>query len=1017
MKIKIYLILMISMIFLNLNAYHYGKNKIQYEKIEWSVIESKHFDIHYVKGQDEFGKLTVLLAENAYFHLYNFFKQPLKNRIPIIVYSSKQEFYTTNIIYPLLSEGVGGFTETLRNRVALPFDGSYKKFEEVLIHELTHAYINDIDSNIFKNPLFRNFSNYLPFWFNEGLPEYLAIKGQDTYNNMFIVDMVMNDYLLDLENLGGYFAYRLGEAILVWIAEEWNQDKITEYFYNLKVQNDINSATKKTFGYDFYELQKRFRLSLKRQYNHLLNNFKVPIEFANRHTYFKDSKAYQNIFPRYTTNGNEFVYFSQHKGRTVIKLASSMKLFEDKIIMTGERSAAFEDFHFQRNNISYFPDNKTIAFVSRRSKGDHIYFYDTETRKIINSIFFKEFDSIYEIDISPDGEKLVFSAQKNNRCDIFIYDINTQHLLQITDDLYLNSQPRWSNNGKDIAFVSERPHIFNDRSVLNQKKTGNLISNLSKDIYKYNLKNDTIIRVTNDPYDNFHPVWSSNDDKILFISDREFIANIFVIDLELNKTAKVSNVLSGVHSFDISDNDESLILSIYYDNVWEIYTSVQPLYNLKFQKSDTLETVFFKNDFHEVFNTHKYKFFGKNVASSNTKQVRETQDYRHLRQSIKQDTLSTDFFKYFSRNINLLEIPDTLNYNIPKISNYKPRLKIDSFWGGMAYSSSYGTIGMLQLGMSDLMGDHGLGISVDFNGKIEDSNLVLSYMYLPHRIDYGIAVYNFSDITTYRSIRTNNYFELKESQTGGYFLIRYPLSKFLRFDFEQSLYRFKTEWSIWNRYNQEWEREYVKRDWVYVPKIRYVFDNALYGPTGPLSGYRLTTQIKQGIRNPESDNIHFNDFTTIYTDNRAYYLIAQRFSFANRLIIGASNGKNPEKFNIKGFNGVRGFSDGNLKGDRKFLTSIELRYPFIDYLKMSFPIPMTIGNIRGSIFADVGSVWNKSEGFKGMDNSKLNDLKLGFGFGPRMNIGYFILKFDVAWSSDLVKHGKPTYYFSINEDF
>ncbi len=327
-KLKILFLIVCSIFSINIYANYYGKNKIQNEKIEWSVIESKHFDIHYVKGQDEFGQLTVLMAENAYYKLNKFFKQPLKNRIPIIVYSSKQEFHTTNIIYPLLSEGVGGFTETLRNRVALPFDGSYKKFEEVLVHELTHAYINDIDNTFFRNPLFSNFSSYLPFWFAEGLPEFLAIGGDDNYNNSFIIDMVMNDYIYDIEYLGGYFAYRLGEAFLVWISEEWGQEKITDFYYNLRIQNNINLASERTFNMDFYELQKRFKIYLKRKYSFLLDKFEVPWESTNRHTDAKKSFAYQNIFPRFT-GSYEFAYFSQHKGRTVIKLASSEKLFVD----------------------------------------------------------------------------------------------------------------------------------------------------------------------------------------------------------------------------------------------------------------------------------------------------------------------------------------------------------------------------------------------------------------------------------------------------------------------------------------------------------------------------------------------------------------------------------------------------------------------------------------------------------------------------------------------------------------
>ena len=149
---------------------------------------------------------------------------------------------------------------------------------------------------------------------------------------------------------------------------------------------------------------------------------------------------------------------------------------------------------------------------------------------------------------------------------------------------------------------------------------------------------------------------------------------------------------------------------------------------------------------------------------------------------------------------------------------------------------------------------------------------------------------------------------------------------------------------------------------------------------------------------------------------RFYKALSERFSLANRTIIGHSYGDNPQKFNLLGFNGIRGNNNDKI-GDTKVMNTLELRYPFVDYLKLGFPLPITIGDIRGAIFTDLGSVWDKGDSFQGISNGKLKDLNLGFGFGPRMNIGYFILRLDIAWNTNLVKHGKPSYYFSINQEF
>ena len=94
-----------------------------------------------------------------------------------------------------------------------------------------------------------------------------------------------------------------------------------------------------------------------------------------------------------------------------------------------------------------------------------------------------------------------------------------------------------------------------------------------------------------------------------------------------------------------------------------------------------------------------------------------------------------------------------------------------------------------------------------------------------------------------------------------------------------------------------------------------------------------------------------------------------------------------------------------------------MRFPFIDNLQISFPLPIFFYNIRGSAFVDLGSVWETDNEFKPFDDYKLNDLKMGLGFGPRLNLGYFVLKFDIAWNTNLETAGKPVYYFSLMPDF
>jgi outer membrane translocation and assembly module TamA len=69
----------------------------------------------------------------------------------------------------------------------------------------------------------------------------------------------------------------------------------------------------------------------------------------------------------------------------------------------------------------------------------------------------------------------------------------------------------------------------------------------------------------------------------------------------------------------------------------------------------------------------------------------------------------------------------------------------------------------------------------------------------------------------------------------------------------------------------------------------------------------------------------------------------------------------------------------------------------------------------------MGSAWEDTKAFKGGTTEggpHLKDLKTGFGFGMRANLGIFVLRFDTAWKTDFdMVSPKPKTYFSLGAEF
>ncbi|NIM05048.1 MAG: hypothetical protein GTN65_05400, partial [Armatimonadetes bacterium] len=148
--------------------YYFGKNKIQYTDFDWRVLTTQHFEVYFHVEEEEIAQIAARCAEDSYRFLENKFNHRIVKKIPLIIYSSPNYFAQTNIIPSLLPESVAGFTEYMKGRMVIPFDGSYSDFARVIRHEMVHTFVAHKIRYVMKTHRRYNYSG-LPLWFEEGL--------------------------------------------------------------------------------------------------------------------------------------------------------------------------------------------------------------------------------------------------------------------------------------------------------------------------------------------------------------------------------------------------------------------------------------------------------------------------------------------------------------------------------------------------------------------------------------------------------------------------------------------------------------------------------------------------------------------------------------------------------------------------------------------------------------------------------------------------------------------------------
>ncbi|MCH9032463.1 MAG: PD40 domain-containing protein, partial [candidate division Zixibacteria bacterium] len=404
---------------------YFGKNKVIYRDFEWTYIQSKHFDIYYYDEQYDLARFSAQVLEDAYDQITEELDYTLRSRVPIFIYLSHNDFQQTNITSGLLPEGVGGFTEAFKKRIVIPFTGSYEDYRHVLHHELTHAVIYDmlfgssLSSILSRQRLFN-----LPLWFAEGYAEFSSRGGWDYWSDMIVRDATINNYLQPPEYMGGYLAYKEGQAFIGFIVEKYGVDKLGEILRKGKATLSMSRATNSALGEKLGKVWQEFSLEMKKRYWPEIAKRQTPKAFAKPLTNHKKDGSFFNQKPTFSPTENHLAIFTDRSDYTEIFLISAKDGSKISKLTKASRSGDLESLHSYLSGISFSPDGKNIVFVAKSEGYDALFFMDVHSKK---TYLKKRIESsgLLSPSWSPDGKSIAFAQLSAGHRDIAVYNIES----------------------------------------------------------------------------------------------------------------------------------------------------------------------------------------------------------------------------------------------------------------------------------------------------------------------------------------------------------------------------------------------------------------------------------------------------------------------------------------------------------------------------------------------------------------------------------------------------------------
>lgn len=1054
--------------------FQFGKNRVQYDQFDWRYIQSDHFDIYYYDSDNYYlAEFTAHSLETAYVQLVEDFNHEINDRIPVIIYDSHVDFSQTNVVpLPVDARGIGGVTDRWKNRITMPFMGDYGDFRQVLQHELVHAVFNDMFyGGTITSAMQSNVQLQIPLWFEEGLAEYVS-QGWDTDTDMFMRDVVTNNALPPIRQLGGFFAYRGGQALWDYIVREYGREKIGEILQNVRRMRSVPAAMREALGVTLEELSREWHNDMQRRYWPEFAERESITEVGRLVTRREFGGAF-NVSPTISPQGDRIAMITNRRGYLdviVVDAATGRKI---KTLVRGDRDVDLEELNILEPNLAWSPDGEKLAFSTRAEGNETLAIVDYRTGDA-ERIDFPQIDAVKSVNWSPDGEKIAFHGNAGPYTDIYIYNVETEDFMSVTNDVFSDRDPSWTADSEGLLFASNR----GSRTELNTFKTSyNVLLNPTlntTDIYKVALGDDRAERLTHGPnWNDKRPLMIREGEhagRIVFVSDRNGIPNVYELDTDSRESFPLTDLVIGVQQMSMTIDGRRIALNSYNGGATDIFTLNNPLQQRREgplsdnrwaerRRSEPLSQRVPAFGYINEMMDRSPLDIGLLDRSSSVLMTQQQQIDRELaahreeqraqerreEQEARQDEGRVDFRDYTFSEAYEEESEERAAETFSPQNNrtedgrfiprdYRLSFSPDVTFAGGQIATGYGAFAYTQLEFSDLLGDHRISVASNLVFDLRNSDYTLNYGYFRNRTNYIVNYFH-----TSRNFQTLGFgptgeptVQLVRFRTyGGGLSLQYPINKFSRIDYGVSLINISRDFSDIQFAFRDTERAHFL-----YPQATYVRDMTQAGFLTPQRGARYAIGI-QGSPPITRETLRFGSITGDY--RRYFNLGLPQTTFALRASGGFSFGRNSQTFFLGGMQNwinfawaegqipqerledifftmpvtpLRGYEFNASHGDRYGLVNAEFRFPLVAAI-LPGPIPiLPLYNIQGTAFADIGTTW------QGVDHQ---DMLVGAGFGLRTIALGMPFRYDMGWSYDRENGGRsfgePIHYFSIGIDF
>ena len=1026
----------------------FGKNRVQWRDFHWSYYRYETFDVYYYQGGVELANHVLNFAKEEIPAMEKLFGAHFGKKVQFLVFNSLGDLKQSNLNNDEENTGnTGGVTKLIGSKVLLYFNGSYADFDQQIRNGIAKLLLTQSLNGVSIGSQIRNSYRYdIPEWFQNGLCAYIT-EDWDSYKEDRLQCGILSGDFKRLNHLSGDDAIIAGYSFWQFIEERYGGKALNDIITLAESSQNVKKSLLYVTGVKYKELLRQWYGFYEQRYGTLRLNAPsetMPMPYRRYRVFTQ---------PQVSPDGKYLAYATNDEGKIAVWVEESHTGKRERLYKTGFKSDTWVDTSFPL--IAWHPSGGILSFIVEEEGKLQLCNLDMGTRKLGKTYLF-EFQTITSFSYAHRDRKIVLAATRFGKPDIFVYDLFSNTIEQLTDDDCTDLSPVFTSDDRQVVFSSNREggRQFNLYSC-DYADSEHLLRNLTRQQVSNSIKPKSFagnkLFYLNDSSGYY------NLNEVLFDSAVSHIDTI--VHYRYFATSRpLTGYTASIVDYTYNPRERKLVMVTNDAKGQRFHSTPYPTTQnppnsqlnpfaqkrlLKKKKAETATLA--KTTIHRFKNSyrvHRKKApYGTTADSANMAAGMVPLDPIEGSETLlvaKKDTTVRPQNYYVELFTD--EMISQVDFSYMNYS-YQPFTG-----GGSAIYLNSGFNIFLGTTLADLMEDYKIDIGVKMNNTFVNNEYVVRFRDLSRRVDKSLTLHRYvtDDYATYYHRTFTN---------EAFYTLSYPFSETLSLR-GTGIYRM-------DRMVNLAIDNYSLADgdvWANLGGLRgeLVYDDSKKLQTNIYVGSRgkVFAEYYQTLKRATSNMV------VVGFDYRHYTRIHRNFIWANRVAGSSSFGQNKLIYYMGGvdnwiladFNNgtpidynrnylyqtlatnMRGFSQNIRNGNNFVVLNSELRFPMFSYL-LDRPINMRfIKDFQVVAFGDVGTAWtgwNPYDTSNSLFTSHYTDGNLnisvteqkepvvgGVGFGLRTSVfGYFV-RGDVAWGVEDGKVSKkPKYYLSFNLDF